>query len=95
MAEPTINLTVDQAWSLAVPAAASWCLVSSDSPTIVEYAVGADDSTDPTVAIGRRLKENEGLTRAHIPDGAIYARVANQSSTKKAIIVIDADVMPS
>lgn len=91
----TINITVDTDWTLIVPSAATWCLVSSDSPSIVEYATGANNSTAPTAEIGWRLKQNEGLTRSVIASGAIYARVANQTSTKNAIVVVDADSLPS
>ena len=91
----TINISVDADWTLIVPTAATWCLVSSDSPSIVEYATGANDSTAPTATIGWRLKQNEGFTRAVIQEGSIYARVANQASSKTAVVVVDADSLPS
>lgn len=91
----TTNITVGTSWTLVVPAAATWFIVSSDSPTIVEYASGADDSTAPTAAIGRRLNRNEGMTRALLESGPLYARVAAQASAKSAVVVVDADVLPS
>lgn len=92
---PTANIPVDTNWTPIVPSAATWCTVSSDSPTIVEYATGADDSTDPTATIGHRLRSSEGLTRSLLPEGTIYARVAAQNSNKSVTVVVDADVLPS
>jgi hypothetical protein len=92
---PTINTPVTGTWTLIVPSAATWFIASSDSPTIVEYASGANDSTAPTAAIGHRLRSGEGLTRALLPEGPLFARVAAKGSNKSAVVVVDADVVPT
>lgn len=91
----TVNISVGTTWTLVVPTAATWFIASSDSPSIVEYASGANDSTAPAVAIGRRLNSGEGMTRSLLQEGPLYARVASQNSSLKAVIVVDADVVPS
>ena len=87
----TANITVDTDWTLIVPSAATQFTASSDSPTIVEYATGANDSTAPTAAIGHRLRSGDGLTRALLV-GSVYARVAAQNANKSVVVVVDADV---
>lgn len=93
------NITVGSTWELIIPSAATWFLATTDSPTIVEWGTGADDSTLPTATIGWRLRATDGtlqgLTRALVVEGPLYARVASQSSSKTAVIAFDADVHPS
>jgi hypothetical protein len=90
----TSNIQVTGAWTLIIPSAATKFLVSCDYHEAVEYATGADDSTDPTVAIGHRLKSGEGLNRALI-DGSLFARAVAKNANKAVILAVDSDALPS
>ena len=91
----TTNMTISAAdgWTLVVPSAATWALVSTLDPnTNVEYATTANDSTDPAVN-GHTLKRDQQISRLLLQEGSIYARVpANERYGSAAVtLVIDHD----
>lgn len=93
MATTNLTLSAADGWTLVVPAAATWALVSTLDPnTNVEYATTAADGTEPTV-LGHTLKRGEQISRSVLPEGSVFARVpaAERYGSASVVVVIDHD----
>jgi hypothetical protein len=92
MATTNLTLSAADGWTLVVPSAATWALVSSlDPDTNVEFATSVADGTLPTV-LGHTLKrEQQQVSRAHFVEGPIFAKVpaAERYGSASVILVVD------
>lgn len=86
----TSNADLTRAWSPVVAANVDRALLTlaiSTAAPLAEVAVAADAVTAPTVR-GHLIDADKGATRDLLGDGVIWARVAPESNTATAVLVI-------
>lgn len=88
----TSNFTVTGTYQNVVSAAATWFLISSRTPELIEIATTAANGTLPDAAIeGHVIKANSGITRALLSGGAVFVRTAARNKTGHTVkISVDA-----
>lgn len=86
----TRNLTLTHAWKLAVSSTETAMLVTNgNADTWIEIATTAGD-TDPPTVTGHQLEPGTGITRALLPTGAVWVRLAENRQSAGGLLIVDA-----